>query len=285
MKNHLQEINVVRSSRFFTFLLVAVAAAACAISNINAGNYPDANPDGSINTGNASIFAVLTNGDFEANQNASVTGNVGVGGTGNFHIHDNATVNGNLYMNSHGQIQEDGNPPHIVTGQTLKNQDAVLNKALADAMSLSNAAAAETVTPAYKSLTNVNLNNGSNITVTGAANQKIVLSLQNFQLDNSSTFTLSGTATTTFIINDTGNLSLNNNSKITLIGVSARNVLFNLVHGNAEIQNGSQAFGTILALNGEVHVHNNGAKVTGRIIAQKVHIENTASVVTPTQNQ
>lgn len=284
MKKYLHSIHVRQKVSLFASVLAA--AAAVGLSDLQA--YNDRNPDGSINTGNASIFTVLTNGDFQASDSSFVKGNVGVGDGGNFNESGSAQVMGDLYMNNTGHINISGGAG--VSGQKKLNQTTFLNSAWADAMSLSNAAAAEMVTPAYSSLTNVNLNNGANITITGSANQKVVLSLQNFQLNNSSTFTLQGTATTTFIINVAKNFSLDNSSRIVLgPNVKVRNILFNVLNSDAQINHGSQVFGTILDVNHKVQVSDkdkNGIRsnVTGRVIAKQVELSGGGNVVSPTTN-
>ena len=287
MKRYLHDIIVAQTVSVFASVLVA--AVAMNITDLKAAGYPDRNPDGSINTGNASIFTVLTNGDFNASDSSFVKGNVGVGGNGNFNESGTAQVNGDLYMNNNGHINISGQAK--VTGQKRLSQSTLLNKAWADVTSLSNAAKAEPTTPAYMSLTSVNLDHGANITITGGASQKIVLNLQNFQLNNSSTFTLQGTATTTFIINVTNNFSLDNSSKIVLgPGVQVANILFNVLNSDAHINHGSQVFGTILDLNHKVQVsdkdsHGVFSNVTGRVFAKQVELNGGGNVVTPVTNR
>jgi hypothetical protein len=271
------------------------------VANLKGAGYPDTNPDGSINTGNASIFTALTHGDLNMSGSSSVNGNAGVGDTGNANLSGSAHINGNLTINNKGKVQHSGSSG--VTGTTTKNQ-TLLDNAWADAISLSNSANGETPTSNYTWTLNgspktgmltgdVNLNNSANITITGGPNQKIVLSLQNFQLDNSSMFTLRGTATTTFIINVAKNFSLDHASQITLVGVPPANVLFNL-KGDGKLNAGSQAAGIILAMNGKVTLAGNtggkmpvSSQVTGRVIAKQVELSDGTSInpITPVTNR
>jgi cytoskeletal protein CcmA (bactofilin family) len=226
----------------------------------------------------------LTRGNFSAQDNTLVDGNVGVSGSGNFNIQNFFKLNGDLYMNSNGKITIKDSAQ--VTGQKRLHQDTLLNNAWNDAISLSNSAASDPVTSRYSSLTNVNLQSSQNITITGSANEKVVLSLQNFQLSNSSTFTLQGTATTTFIINVANNFSLIDTAQIKLVNVPTKNVLFNVLSNGTStvmIQGSTNVFGNLLALNRTVSIQNN-AKVTGRVIAKQVSLQNFASVVTPVTN-
>jgi hypothetical protein len=148
---------------------------------------------------------------------------------------------------------------------------------------LSDAAFAEPVTPRYATLTRVYLS-GSSLTITGGANEKVVLRLTDFVLTNNSTFTLSGTATTSFIVNITGNFSITGNSHISLVNVPVANVLFNVRGTGTAVSMGNSTMqGNLLALNRTVNIGQNG-QVTGKVIANQVNISGNSSVVSPTHN-
>lgn len=296
MKQHFQQPIAKRSGRLF--ISVLAAAAAIGVSNLTAAGYPDRNPDGSINTGNASTFLVLTHGDLNLSGSSSITGKVGVGDSGNVNLSGSAHINGSLTMNTKGKVNQSGSSG--VNGTTTIDQ-GTLDTAWMDATNLGSAAGMESATANYMVnggmtgatiVSNVNLNNGAQMTITDLTpGDKVVLSLQNFQLDKSSTFTLQGTATTTFIINVAKNFSLDHASQITLLGVPSANVLFNL-KGDGKINAGSHASGIILALNGKVTLSGNtggtnptGSNVTnGQIIAKQVELSDSTRVVTPVTN-
>jgi hypothetical protein len=266
------------------FLSLSAAIAALAIGTFNAGATPDTLANGAINVGSADFFTVLAKGDPGFTDNnitgpSSVTGNIGIGGQGNFTMSD-GDVFGNIVLRSGAKFSTSG--PAKVHGSVSTN-DSQLNSALADAQSLSDAAAMEAVTPAYASLTNVNISNpNQNITITGGPNQKIVLSLQNFTISNG-TFTLQGTGTTTFIINVAKNFSLNNGG-ITLSGVPPQNVLFNILGTGSQVSlnQGTHLSGTLLAMNRKVDL--SGGHVTGKVIADQVVITSGGGVVSPAAN-
>ena len=283
------------AARLFT--TVSIAVLAIGIVDANAGGpYPDTLPGGRINTGSADIFTVLAKGDASFTDNnitgpSMVTGNVGIGGQGNFTMSD-GTINGDLYMNDFGTFKTSG--PAKITGTVRgknKNQGedgtdetSVLNGALTDAQSLSSAAQMEAVTARYASIKNINITNSSqSMTITGNANEKVVLSLQNFQM-SAGTFTLQGTATTSFIINVAQNFSLNNSS-ISLSGVPPQNVLFNILGsgGQVSLNQGTSMSGILLALGRKVDL--SGGHVTGKVIANQVVITSGGSVVTPVTNR
>ena len=266
------------------FLSLSIATVALAI--FNAGAATDTLPGGAINVGSADYFTVLTKSDAGFTDNtitgpSFVTGNYGLGGQGKLSITGSSKIDGKLVNHSGGQVNTSGSG--AITGGITTN-DSQLNQALADAQALSDAAALEAVTPAYASLTDVNITNPSqNLTITGGPNQKVVLSLQNFTISNG-TFTLQGTATTSFIINVAKNFSLNNGG-ITLAGVPPQNVLFNILGKGSQVSlnQGTQLPGILLALNRKVDL--SGGHVTGKVIADQVVITSGGSVITPTTNK
>src|SRR6185295_15549545 len=101
------------------------------------------------------------------------------------------------------------------------------------------------------SYSNINLRGWHSTTVTGAPGETVVLSLRDFQLAGHSTFTLQGTATTTFIINVSGQFSLLKNARIVLSGgVQWNDVLFN-VRGSGTVSiSGDASLQGILMANG-----------------------------------
>ena len=264
-------------------LCTSIAAAVVAVGIFTAGAATDTLPNGAINVGSADYFTVLAKGDAGFTDNtitgpSFVTGNYGVGGQGTLHITGSSTINGKLVMHSGGQPQLSGQAS--ITGG-VSNNDAQLNQALADAQMLSDAAAAESVSAAYASLTNVN----GSMTITGGPGQKVVLSLQDFKLNGGDTFTMQGTATTSFIINVAKNFALTGNSQIVLSGVPPQNVLFNIRGTGSDVAFSGKAgmSGILLALNRKVDL--SSGHVTGKVIADQVVITSGGSVVTPTTNR
>jgi len=267
-------------------LFMSMSIAVVALGIFTASAATDTLPGGAINVGSADYFTVLAKGDAGFTDNtitgpSFVTGNYGVGGQGTLSITGSSKITGNLVMHSGGHPSLSGSAN--ITGTTTNN-DAQLNQALSDAQMLSDAAAMEAVTPAYASLTNVNISNPSqNITITGGPGEKVVLSLQSFAISNG-TFTLQGTATTSFIINVAKNFSLNNGSIVLSGGVVPQNVLFNIrgTGGQISLNQGTQLPGILLALNRKVDL--SGGHVTGKVIANQVVITSGGSVVSPSTN-
>jgi hypothetical protein len=241
--------------------------------------YPDTLPGGAINFGRASSFTVLTHSNDAITGGSNVHGNVGIQ-SGTFSLDRNSDVYGNLVYHAGVMRHIQGN----VTGTQTQNDPAIDN-ALMDAQMLSDAAFAEPVTSRYAGLTMVNLNGGS-LTITGGANEKVVLKLTNFVLAHGADFTLQGTATTSFLVNITGNFALSGGSNISLLNVPVANVLFNIRgHGTFNISGGSNISGNLLALNGTVNI-SGGSNITGVVIANQVNLSNNSNVnaVSPTRN-
>jgi hypothetical protein len=259
---------------------VAVIGLCVAAGAGEANAYQDTLPDGQINTGSASIFSVLTSSSGWLGGGSVVQGDIGID-QGKFTLSGRSDVFGDLVHHTGVMIRNRGGSVH----GTIYSDDPLDDGALMDAQMLSDAAFAEPVTPQYGSLTSVNLNHNS-MTITGGANEKIVLRLTDFVLTNNSIFTLSGTATTSFIIDVTGTFSLRSNSHISLVNVLASNVLFNILGDGSTVwlRGGSTMFGTLLALNSTVELRG-GSQVVGRVIAEHVKIKKHSSVLTPTRNQ
>ena len=262
--------------------LLLVGAASCAFQLPCVNAYTDTSTGGAINVGRDNTFTILTSGDLNDTNNtmlgstSKVTGNIAIGGHGNFSMSNSSYVTGDIVMNQYGTFTMDSTSRHI--GKTYYNQDTNINNALTDTQSLSDAAFAEAVTPAFAGLTNVNLSNGAHMSITGAANQKVVLDLTDFSLSSGSWFTLKGTATTTFIINVTNTFSLTGASWISLSNVPPRNVLFNVVGTGSQVvmSGNSYMYGILLAKKRQVAL--TGSWIKGRLIAEQLSLTNGGQV-------
>ena len=268
---------------------VLVAVIGLCVAASAAGQYQDTLSDGQINTGSASVFTLLTSSSDWIRGGSVLQGDIGID-QGKFTLSGESDVFGDLVYHTGVVIKTSGGTVH---GRTYSD-DPLIDSALMDAQMLSDAAFAEPVTPRYTTLTSVNLDHSS-LTITGGANEKVVLRLTDFVLTNNSILTLSGTATTSFIFNVTETFSLRSNSHINLLNVPASNVLFNILGTGSQVllRGGSTMSGTLLALNrnvrirGHRHRHgwqDSGSQVFGTVIANEVTISNRSSVLTPTRN-
>lgn len=260
------------------------------LSANSARAYLDLNPDGSINVGSANLFTVLAKGDASFTDDnitgpSKVVGNIGIGGNGDFSMSD-GDLYGDIYMHTGGKVTFSGPANNHGFHVYTTGVDAPINSAIADAISLSNAAAAEmsssssayTVNGVHSMLTTVN--SGSNMTVADSNpfGGKIVLNLQDFVRTNG-TFTLQGTAMTTYIINVSRSFSLNNSSVILTGGLLASHVLFNVTGSGDQVSlnQGTQMSGTLLAMGRKVDL--SGGKVFGRVLADQVVITSGGQVI------
>ncbi len=267
---------------------LSIVSLGALLSAGHASAYLDTLPDGSINVGATKLFSALAAGDMSAYDNnitgpSLVVGNVGIGGHGNFAMSDGA-INGDLYMNDYGTFSMSGPAQINGTKRGLHlngiSQQSVLDGALADALSLSNAAAAESATTNYTvtqgTFNGTTVNTGKSITIVGSG--KVVLNLQDFVL-TSGTFTLQGTATTTFIVNVARNFSINNSSVVLSGGLLASHVLFNVRGTGTQVSlnQGTSLTGILLAYNRKIDL--SGGKVYGKAIANQIVITSGGQIV------
>ena len=287
------------SIRKLFFASVVACVLVTAVSPLMA--YDVFNPDGSINVGSDSLFTVLTKGDFNNLNNtftgpSVITGNVGIGGHGNYSMSD-GTINGDIYMNSFGTLTLSG-PAHITghkrgartdQGEDGTDQTSTLANALADSASLSAAAAALAPTSNY-AVTHGSFTQGQSITISNPANnitidgimnnpfnKPIVLSINAVNLSNGS-LTLNGNAHTTFVLNITGDFTINNSNIFATGGLLASHILFNL-EGTAtfNMQQGTTATGVFMALNRNVSL--SGGKIFGGLVTNQLTLTSGGQVV------
>lgn len=241
-------------------------------SGVNLGQ---AGPD----THNWAVFSLgggvstddLTNG-------AVINGDVGVAGNGVLNMSGGTRVNGTVYRRTTGSVNLSNGA--TISGGVVNNAptDTFLNQGVNDAMAASNAAFALSASVGYPSTINAN----SSLTLSGSGT--VVLKLTDFVLSGGAKLTLDGTAGTTFIINVNNNFSLSNGGSIQLAGgLDWNHVLFN-VRGSGStvtLSGGSNLMsGILLAANRTVSLEN-GAQVSGEVIANKVSMSGGTSVSRP----
>jgi hypothetical protein len=213
----------------------------------------------------------------EAYGHAFIDGDLGLAGNGGFFMRGHATVDGDIYDWHHGWVVSLDHS--VITGSIFRDQDAFLERCLAEALAASDYAFG--LTP-NRSNTSVNIRGHQNITITGAPGETVVLSLKNFILKGNSSFTLEGTATTTFIINVSKKFSLKGNSHIDLVGLQWNQVLFNIVGtGDKVVLKGNSSFDGILMANNRTIEVKGHATVEGEIIANRLRFRGWSRVLHP----
>jgi Putative Ice-binding-like adhesive domain len=207
----------------------------------------------------------------------SIEGDVALAGNGNFLIGGGATFDDDVYGRSNGMVFTIDHA--VISGSIFYDQDALLDNGVNDALAASDYALS--LTP-NRANTSVKLRGDQNITIIGAPGETVVLSLKNFILKGDSSFTLQGTATTTFIINVSKKFSLKGNSHIDLAGLQWNQVLFNVVGAGRKVSlGGNSVFNGILMANNRTIELKGDATVSGEIIANRLKLRGSASVLHP----
>lgn len=148
----------------------------------------------------------------------------------------------------------------VISGGTV---DADLTGAVDDALL---AAAVATVLPADQSFGDIK----STETIVGGPGRNVI-EANKIELDDAETLTLAGDTSSTFVINVATKLKLKGASTIVLEGgVQADDVLFNITgDDDTSVEEGSLAYGTILAPHAKVKVKGKGSLLIGAVISGK----------------
>jgi choice-of-anchor A domain-containing protein len=228
---------------------------------------------------NSAVFSLGGGVRGDQLSHANIEGDVRVAGNGDITLSGNTVIDGDLYHRSNGTVTMSRNAK--VTGAVYNNADSELDNGVTEAISASNDAFALAPNRPYS---NINLLNGRhNITVTGAPGETVVLTLRNFRLANNAVFTLQATATTTFIINVSGQFSLSGHARIVLSGgVQWNNVLFNVRGTSGAVSiSGHASLQGILMANQRAVTLGGHAEVIGEIIAKRVDLSGASRVTHP----
>ena len=265
-----------RRTALFSALILVVSQLATQASLLSSGvvlGYSDQTPNNK--------WAVFTLGSGVNDVNvmsggASIWGDTAFAGSGKSNLSGTGTIRGEAVSHSSGSMVKSSG--FTITGGTVNNRDAQLNQGVAQAISASNAAFVMPASAGYPTTINQN----TSLSLSGAANQTVVLQLTDFVLSNTAALTLQGTATTTYIINVTNKFSLTGSSIVQLSGgLTYDNVLFN-VRGTGDVTMGSSAVlnGIVLATNRTMKM-SGSATVYGQVIANKVALSGVSSVRRP----
>lgn len=265
-------------------LLVAIAAA-CLLGAANAQanlltSYP---PMGDLLRWAAfSLGGGVTSTDVALTGTTDIYGDVGVAGSGNITMTGDATIHGNLYYRSNGTLKMSGNS--VITGSRIHNQDSVLDNGVTEAINTSNYYNSLPANyPGYTTgSTSINITGKTNLTLTGAPGQTVVLKLQDFNI-TSGTLTLQGTASTNFVLNISRQFSMSDHSQIILSGgVTWDNVLFNIRGtGSTVTMSGQSTLRGVLMANNRTVDMSGGSLVLGSVIADKIKLSGGAQINRP----
>ena len=207
---------------------------------------------------------------------ANIWGDVAFAGSGKSNLSGTGSIRGDVVSHSSGSMLKSST--FGITGGTFNNRNAHLSQGASDAIAASNFAAGLTASVGYPTTINQN----TSLSLSGAANQTVVLQLSDFVLSGTAALTLQGTATTTYIINVTNKFSLSGSSIVQLSGgLTADNVLFNVRNsGDATMSSSSVLNGIVLAT-GRTMKMSGSATVYGQVIANKVAMSGVSTVRRP----
>jgi hypothetical protein len=241
--------------------------------------------------GDTRNFVVLYEGTggktYQLNQNnGTITGNIGIGGTGKLAATGPGTIYGNIDFSAANTNQFSASNTTI-TGTEYYGQSDVSTD-LTDVNNFSAAIAGETGTNL-----SINLNNGQSQTIMASSgvpdgNGNRVFNVTAFAFGNGATLTIQGDAAGDNVIFNFVNISPQFGGTVILSGITADQVVFNIT-GNKTLQintNGSTVQGIFIDANGSVSV--NHSVVYGRIFGgnganmQLVSGENITVPVDPT---
>jgi choice-of-anchor A domain-containing protein len=209
---------------------------------------------------------------------SQINGDVAVSGNGNMALTNHATINGDVYFPWGGAFNT--GPGTLITGSRNRVAQTLLNAENDLAMNLSRAAGLLTPT---QNLSEIDLNGTSNLALSGAPGQTVVLDLTRFRMRGDSALTLQGSANTTYVINVTRGFSLTDTARIVLSGgLDWNDVLFNVRgRGNAVTLSGSSSFqGILLAARRTVQLRD-AAIIRGEAIADNFLMQGATQINHP----
>jgi choice-of-anchor A domain-containing protein len=230
---------------------------------------------GSAGPGNFAILALDTSNHLHINgpAPAGTLGNVGVvNPAADFHLDAPNSINGNVLVSGNtSQFQNTG----TVTGMILGNQSATLNAANMAALSAAS-------TFAGLPGTSVGQITSGTITATNPGGLN-VLNTSGINVGGNQVVTLSGPPGTQFVINVSGNITLNSGRIVLSGGLTPADVVFNVI-GNGSVQtsgglgNESILNGILLAPNATVAL--SPGQIVGELIGgQSIDLASGAEVI------
>jgi hypothetical protein len=179
--------------------------------------------------GQASSIDTITHTDVTLNNETTVMGNVGVAPTGSISTTGNAFISGTLFLNTGGTWSASGTSGAGSFSQSMST-DAQLNQAVQDALNASSQAGALAST--QPGITSIALGANGSQTINGTGQD--VLNLTSFSLGNNAVLTLNAPAGYSFILNVSGNFTLQGQVVLTG-GILPSDVLYNVTGAGAAI--------------------------------------------------
>lgn len=231
-----------------------------------------------VNLGSAAGWSVLTYNSNNTSDSAFNGGPIGV-------VNGNWTQSGGQQTNNQKPTTVYLSPGHTNNGPAVLTtvfDAAKLNAAWTDAVNASNAMAAMAPTATYGAIT-------SGLTISENSVGTYVFNISSISL-NQSHITLSAPAGSTFVLNISGNITLNGGNQGNGIllggGLKWTDVFINLTGANSSVTtsgggNANQIWGTVLAVGANASVNLHPGQINGEIIARTLTTSSGALGVVP----
>jgi hypothetical protein len=224
----------------------------------------------------------LTNGTaITVNPGASASqANLGINSGGNLNQSGTVTIAGAYYKFSTNS--DSTTNTFTVAGGTLTGPtvNSTLTTAASDAAAASTNLANTALNPPNQTLGTITASTTISATVPG----RNVVNVTGINLGNNTTLTLSGSATQSFVINVTGTSQVTLSNVILVGGLTANNVIFNVLNGDTVTDpNPDMVNGIIMDINGSIMITNKDT-INGELISGKqISLSNNSDVeVVPT---
>ena len=231
-----------------------------------------------VNLGSAAGWSVLTYNSNNTSDSAFNGGPIGV-------VNGNWTQSGGAQTNNQKPTTVYLSPGHTNNGPAVETtvfDAAKLNAAWNDAVNASNAMAAMAPTQTFGAIT-------SGLTISENSVGTYVFNISSISL-NQDHITLSAPAGSTFVLNISGNITLNGgnqgNGILLAGGLTSNNVFINLTGANSNVTtsgggNANQIFGTVLAVGANASVNLHPGQINGEIIARTLTTSSGSLGVVP----
>ena len=231
-----------------------------------------------VDLGDAAGFSVLTYNSNNTSDSAFNGGPIGV-------VNGNWTQSGGAQTDNQQPTQVILSPGHTNNGPSVETtvfDSAKLNSAWADAQNASLSLASLTPTQTLGAIT-------TGQTITESAVGHYVLSISSINL-NQTALTLSAPAGSTFVLNISGNVTLNGGSQgngvLLAGGLTSNDVLLNLTSANANLTttggaNAQQIYGIVLATGTNASVNLHPGQINAEVIATTLTTSSGALVTVP----
>ena len=208
---------------------------------------------------------------------ANIWGDVAFAGSGKSNLSGLGSIRGDVVSHSGGSMVKSST--FGITGSVVNTgRNTDLENGASDAISASNFAVGLSASAGYPTTINQN----TSLSLSGAANQTVVLQLTDFVLSGTAALTLQGTASTTYIINVTNKFALSGSSVVQLSGgLTSDNVLFNVVGSGDATMSSSAVLNGIVLATGRTMKMSGSATVYGQVIANKVAMSGVSTVRRP----